>query len=306
MQGTSVVSREIAQVGVAADAARSKRRAHLRRAATNLLVYLILIAGSCVMLVPLAWLVSTAFKPRAQIWVYPPVWIPDPIAWGNFSEAMAALPLSFGRVVLNTLTITLLASTGTLVSCTLAAYAFARLRFRGRDVLFSLVLASMMLPGAVTMIPTFLIFRYLGWLDTFAPLIVPFWLGSSAFSIFLLRQFFMSLPRELDEAAKIDGASNLHILLRIIMPLAKPALATVVIFQVLWRWNEFMEPMIYLSSMEHYTVALALRTFQNVRSQEVQYLMALSLLQVVPVIVLFFVAQRVFIRGIQLTGLSGR
>jgi len=287
-------------------ATRSRRQAHLRKVFGNVLTHLVLIAGACIMLVPLAWMLSTAFKPREQIWIYPPVWIPNPIAVGNFREAMDLLPVPFGRVVLNTLFVTILATMGTTFSATLAGYAFGRLRFKGRDVLFSLVLATMMLPGTITMIPTFLIFRYLGWLDTFAPLIVPFWLGSSAFSIFLLRQFFMSLPRELDEAAKIDGASNLRILLSIFVPLAKPALATIIIFQILWRWNDFMEPMIYLNSMENYTIALVLRTFQNVRAQDVQYLMAISTLQVVPVIVLFFLAQRYFVRGIQLSGLAGR
>ncbi len=264
MESTTAYTPQPAPALTDAAAAHRKQRARLRRATGDVLVHAGLIAGSFVMLLPLAWLVSTAFKPRAQIWIYPPIWIPNPIAWTNFGEAMEALPMPFGRVVLNTLIITLLATAGTLFSCTLAGYAFARLRFWGRDVLFALVLATMMLPAAVTMIPSFLIFRYLGWLDTFAPLIVPFWLGSSAFSIFLLRQFFMNLPRELDEAAKLDGASNLRILLNIILPLSKPALASVLIFQILWRWNDFMEPMIYLNSMNNYTIALALRTFQNV------------------------------------------
>jgi multiple sugar transport system permease protein len=306
MQGSTVLSPKVVQSDFEASAARAKQRARWRRRGSNLLAHVVLLVGAIIMLVPLAWMLSTAFKPREQIWVYPPVWIPNPIAYWNFSEAMEVLPVSFLRVVANTLFVTVFATMGTVFSATLAAYAFARLRFWGREVLFSMVLATMMLPGVVTLIPTFLIFRYLRWLDTFAPLIVPFWLGTSAFSIFLLRQFFLGLPRELDEAAKMDGASNLNVLLNVIVPLAKPALATVVIFQILWRWNDFMEPMIYLNSMDKYTIALVLRTFQNVRSQEVQYLMALSSLQVAPVILLFFLAQRYFIRGIQLTGLAGR
>jgi multiple sugar transport system permease protein len=164
----------------------------------------------------------------------------------------------------------------------------------------------MILPSAVTLIPQFLIFKTLGWLDSFLPLIVPFWLGSSAFSIFLLRQFFLTIPRELDEAARMDGASNFRIYWSVILPLAKPALATVLIFQVLWRWNDFMEPMIYISSMQNYTIALALRAFQNVRSQRINYLMALSSIQIAPIMILFFLAQKYFIKGITMSGIAGR
>jgi ABC-type glycerol-3-phosphate transport system permease component len=284
----------------------AKRRAASRRVARRTITHIVLLVGSVIMLAPLAWLVSTSFKKSGQEWVYPPVWIPNPIYWQNYIEAMDVLPVPFYRYVFNTLLITCLATLGTVFSCSLAAFSFARLRFRGRDFMFALVISTMILPGAVTLIPTFLIFRYLGWLDTFLPLIVPFWLGSSAFSIFLLRQFFLTIPMELDEAARMDGASSLRIYRSIVLPLAKPALATVVIFQVLWRWNEFMEPMIYLNSMENYTVALALRAFQNVRSQRINYLMALSAIQVAPVMILFFVAQKYFIRGISLSGISGR
>mgnify|MGYP005848096359 FL=1 len=172
--------------------------------------------------------------------------------------------------------------------------------------MFVLVVSTMMLPDVVTLIPTYLIFRTLGWLNTFLPLVVPYWFGSNAFSIFLLRQFFLSVPRELDEAARIDGAANLRIFWTVVLPLAKPALATVIIFQVLGRWNEFMHPMIYLDSMDKYTIALALRAFQGERSQHVNYLMALSSLQIAPVMALFFLAQKYFVRGISLTGMGGR
>ncbi len=251
-------------------------------------------------------MLSTAFKQSGQEWVYPPVWIPSPIYWQNYPEAMAVLQQPFYRYVLNTLIITLGATTGTVFSASLAAFSFSRLRFKGRDTLFTLVIATMMLPTIVTLIPHFLIFKTLGWLDTFLPLIVPSWFGASAFSIFLLRQFFMSIPRELDEAARVDGASSLQIFWNIILPLTGPALATVIIFQVMWRWNDFMDPLIYLNTEGNYTLALALRTFQNVRSLRVNYLMALSSLQVVPVMLLFFLAQRYFIRGIALTGLGGK
>jgi ABC-type glycerol-3-phosphate transport system permease component len=164
----------------------------------------------------------------------------------------------------------------------------------------------MMLPSAVTLIPKFIIFRYLNWLDTFLPLIVPFWLGGTAFSIFLLRQFFMTIPRELDEAARMDGASSFQIFWWVVLPLSGPALATVVIFQIWSHWNDFIDPLIYINSSSKYTIALALRTFQNVRSQRVNYLMAMSVIQVLPIVILFLGAQKYFIRGIHLSGLSGR
>jgi ABC-type glycerol-3-phosphate transport system permease component len=258
------------------------------------------------MIIPMAWMVSTSLKKSGQEWVFPPVWIPDPIWWRNYLEMVNALPVPFYVYVGNTFLITLLATLGTVVTSSLAAFAFARLRFPARNFMFLLVISTMMLPGAVTLIPRFLIFRSLGWLDTFLPLIVPYWLGGTAFSIFLLRQFFLSLPRELDEAARLDGASSLQILLRVVLPLSGPALATVVIFQVWGHWNEFLDPLIYINSMDKYTIALALRNFQNVRSQRINYLMAMSLIQVLPILLLFFSAQRYFIRGIHLSGLSGR
>jgi multiple sugar transport system permease protein len=258
------------------------------------------------MTIPLLWLLSTAFKKSGQEWAFPPVWIPSPIWWRNYVEAMEVLPIPFYRYVLNTLTITVFGTLGTAISCSLAAFSFARLRFKGRNFMFGLVISTMMLPGVVTLIPTFLIFRTLGWLNTFLPLIVPAWFGSSAFSIFLLRQFFLTIPADLDESARIDGASSFRIYWNVILPLAKPALATVIVFQVLWRWNDFLQPMIYLDTMENYTIALALRTFQNIRSQRINYLMALSSIQIAPVMVLFFLAQKYFIQGITLTGMGGR
>lgn len=289
------------QASISANREQKNRRKFSRLAAHG-----VLIVGAVAMLLPLLWMLSTAFKQSGQEWVFPPVWIPTPIYWRNYLEAMAVLPLPFYRYVLNTLIVTVGATAGTVFSASLAAFALSRLRFRGRDVMFTLVISTMLLPSIVTLIPNFVIFKTLGWLDTFLPLIVPSWFGASAFSIFLLRQFFMTIPRELDDAARVDGASSLQILWNVILPLAQPALATVIVFQVLWRWNDFLDPLIYLNTSENYTIALALRTFQNVRSQRINYLMALSTLQVVPVLVLFFLAQRYFIRGIALTGLGGK
>ncbi|MCE7981482.1 MAG: carbohydrate ABC transporter permease [Caldilinea sp. CFX5] len=278
----------------------------LRRRLRALLGHALLIAGSVAMSIPMLWMLSTSLKKSGQEWVFPPVWLPEPIWWRNYLEAMDALPVPFYVYVINTFIITAGATCGTLVTSSLAAFAFARLRFPGRNSLFLLVIATMMLPSAVTLIPRFLIFRYLGWLDSFLPLIIPYWFGGTAFSIFLLRQFFMNIPRELDEAARMDGASSMQIFWSVVLPLSGPALATVTIFQVWGHWNEFLDPLIYINSMEHYTIALALRTFQNIRSQRVNYLMATALLQVAPVLILFFSAQKYFIRGIQLSGLSGR
>jgi len=284
----------------------SQRNARLRRNLVRVAGHTLLLAGSIVMLIPMAWMISTSLKKSGQEWIFPPIWIPDPLWWRNYPEAMRALPVPFYVYVLNTLAITISATLGTVLTSSLAAYAFARLRFPARHFMFMLVISTMMLPGAVTLIPRFLIFRYLGWLDTFLPLIVPYWLGGTAFSIFLLRQFFMDIPRELDEAARIDGASSLQIFWQVIVPLSGPALASIVIFQVWSHWNEFLDPLIYINSMEKYTIALALRTFQNVRSQRVNHLMAIALLQVLPVVILFLGAQKYFIRGIQVSGLSGR
>jgi ABC-type glycerol-3-phosphate transport system permease component len=286
--------------------AARKRNVRIRRGFTWLVSHVVLIAGSIVMIIPIAWMLSTSLKKTGQEWIFPPIWIPEPIWWLNYLEAMYALPIPFYVYVVNTVIITITATLGTLLTSSLAAFAFARLRFPARNFMFLLVISTMMLPSAVTLIPKFIIFRYLSWLDTFLPLIVPFWLGGTAFSVFLLRQFFMTIPRELDEAARMDGASSFQIFWWVILPLSGPALATIVIFQVWSHWNDFIDPLIYINSSSNYTIALALRTFQNVRSQRINYLMAMSVIQVLPVVILFFAAQKYFIRGIHLSGLSGR
>ncbi len=266
----------------------------------------LLLVGSAVMIMPLIWLVSTSLKKTGTEFIYPPQWIPKPVAWDNYIKFSSMLPVPFYRYIANTLFITVTATLGTLMTSSLAAFAFARLRFQGRNVLFMVVISTMMLPGIVTLIPTFLVFKALRWLDSPLPLIVPYYFGGTAFSIFLMRQFFMSLPLELDEAARIDGASSFQIYRRIVLPLAQPVLATVAIFQVLGHWNDFMGPLIYLNSLPKFTMTLALRNFQSTRSQRVNYLMAASAIQILPVIILFFAAQKYFVQGIQLTGLSGR
>lgn len=252
---------------------------------------------------PFAWMVSTSLKEPGAVFVWPPEWIPDPVRWQNYPEALTALP--FHLFFKNTLLVTSLSVIGQLFSGSLVAFSFSRLRWKGRDVLFLLVLATLMLPQHVTMIPRFLIFRELGWIDTLRPLFVPSFFGTNAFYIFLMRQFFMTIPFELDEAARIDGASTFRIYWNIILPLSKPVLGTVAIFSFIARWNEFLLPLIYLNTTEKYTLALGLALFRGQYETQWHYLMAASVVVMVPILVIFFLAQRHFVRGIVFTGIKG-
>ncbi|MBM3187596.1 MAG: carbohydrate ABC transporter permease [Chloroflexi bacterium] len=269
------------------------------------LVYLLLTAGSMVFVIPLVWMISTSLRPEWEVYSYPPKILPNYFLWQNYVEGWTRL-LPFTTFLQNTLTITVGNVTGNLLSCSLAAFGFARLRARGRDFFFTLLISTMMLPWEVTMIPQFVMFtRFLKWGNTFKPLMMPAWFGWP-FGIFLLRQFFMTIPLELDDAARIDGASTFRILWQIMLPLVKPALATLAIFAFVGNWNNFMGPLIYLSDMKKYTMAIGLRLFQGqhaVRNQH--YLMAVSVVNVAPIIVLFFFAQKQFIQGIALTGIKG-
>jgi len=256
------------------------------------------------LLTPLLWLISTSFKEPSDIFVLPPQWIPNPPRWQNFPEALTAQP--FGRFFINTVTVTFLATLGTVLTASLAAFGFARLRFPLRGFWFAVVISTLMLPSIVTMIPTFILFRNLKWIDTLYPLIVPYWFGGGAFNIFLLRQFFMTIPLELDEAARMDGASNYRIYAQIILPLAKPALATVVIFSIINHWNEFVMPLIYLHSTENWTMAIGLQGFKGLYATQWHWLMAASTVMVLPLVILFFAAQRYYLEGIQMSGIAGR
>jgi len=253
-------------------------------------------------LVPLLWMVSSSLKPNYQIFEVPPRWIPNPPRWQNYVEALTVLP--FGRYVFNTTVITGLTIAGHLLSCTLIAYAFARLRAPGRDTLFVVMLATMMLPYPVTMVPLYVLFNRLGWINTILPLVVPAFLGAP-FYIFLMRQFFLTIPGDFEDAARIDGANTLQILWLIMVPMAKPALATVAIFTFTAAWNDFLAPLIYLQKPELYTVTLGLQFFRSTYTTNWAYLMAASLVTTLPVIAVFFVAQRYFIEGITLTGVKG-
>jgi ABC-type glycerol-3-phosphate transport system permease component len=264
--------------------------------------YGLLLAGAVLFLIPFVWMLSTSLKESQQVYVWPPVWIPNPVMPENYTRAWDLLP--FTQFYWNTIRITFLSILGTVISCSLAAYGFARLRFRGRDFLFVILLATMMLPSQVTLIPQYVWFAKLGWVNSYLPLIVPAFFANP-FSIFLLRQFFMTLPHELDDAAKIDGCSFLGIYARIILPLSKAAVGVVAIFSFTYNWNDFLNPLIYLQSMEQFTISLGLRMFQTNTYVDMQSLMAMSVVALVPQLVVFFLAQRHFVQGVVLSGIKG-
>ena len=266
-------------------------------------IYAILVIGMVVVLMPFLWMVSTSLKTPAAVFKIPTVWIPNPIVWANYPNALTILP--FGRFILNTTQITTLAVVGATLSGSLAAFAFARLRWRGRNFMFVLVLTTLMLPFQVIMIPQFILFRELKWLDTYLPLVVPAFFGGSAFNIFLLRQYFMTISPELDDAAIIDGCSRFGVYWRIILPLSKAALMTVVIFIVQNRWQSFLVPLIYLFDQKKYTLALGLRLFQDQYTVEWEMMMAAATVTMVPVLLVFYFGQRFFIQGVVFTGVKG-
>ena len=274
------------------------------RLLARIITYILLIGGGVVVMTPFFWMISTSLKKQWDVYQFPPVWIPSPPQWQNYSQALTVYP--FQTYLLNTLTIVLFTVTGTLLSCSLAAYGFARLRAPGRDVIFVVLLGTMMLPYTVTMIPVFMLFNRLHWVDTFKPLIVPSFFGS-AFYIFLLRQFFLSIPRELEDAARIDGCGPLMSYWRIVLPLSKPALATVAIFTFMDSWNDFLGPLIYLSDESHRTLALALAYFQGSAriGPQMHLMMAVAFVILIPPLLLFFFAQRLFIQGIVFSGVKG-
>jgi multiple sugar transport system permease protein len=274
-----------------------------RRLVSRTITYLLLLVGSVAMLIPLVWLVRSSFMTLDQIFLFPPEWIPNPWQFQNYPDALDVAP--FARYFLNTMTIEFFVVVGTVASSTVSAYGFSRLRWKGRDTVFAILMTTLMLPGAVTLIPAFIIWSELGFVNTFAPLTVPAWFGGGMFNIFLLRQFFRGLPRDLDDAAMLDGASPPRILWDIIIPLSRPALITVGIFSFLTTWNDFLGPLIYLNDDRKYTLALGLSQFKGQYTSEWGLLMAASTLVLAPVLVLFFVAQRYFVEGIAVTGLKG-
>lgn len=273
---------------------------------TRAMMFAVLALGAVVMLMPFAWLVRSALMTDAQIFINPPQWLPDPVAWQNFPDALTAQP--FARYFLNTMIIEALVVTGTVLTCSLTAFSFARLRWRGRDVVFGILLTGVMLPYAVTLIPTFVGWAALGALDTFVPLTLPAWFagaGGGVFNIFLIRQFFLTIPYEMDEAAYIDGANPWQVFTRIVLPLAKPVIVVVTIFTFIGVWNDFLGPLLYLSDSRNFTLALGLATFQSTYTAQWGLLMAASFVVILPIVLLFFVLQRYFVEGVTLTGIKG-
>ena len=268
------------------------------------MVHAILIAGAVVVMIPLAWMLSTSLKVPSQVNKFPPIWIPNPVMWSNYINAVTIFPVPFYIFVRNSLFMSMLITIGTVMSNAIVAFAFARLRFRGSRVLFLIVLSTMMLPGQVTMIPLFILFSKLGWVNTYNPLIVPSFFGSAYF-IFLLRQFYATIPREMDDAARIDGCGILGTFFRIILPMSKAAVGITAIFAFSWSWNEFLGPLIYLSKMETFPLAIALSYLRGTYRVLWSELMVVSFIAMLPPLILFFIAQRSYIQGIVITGVKG-
>jgi ABC-type glycerol-3-phosphate transport system permease component len=267
------------------------------------LVYGLLIAGAIVFIIPFMWMISTSLKPAEEVFTFPPQFLPTFFVWQNYVDGWTVLP--FNTFLINSLIVTCANVVGNLISCSIVAFGFARLRARASNLLFIMVLGTLMIPREVTIVPTFILFSQLKLVNTLWPLIIPAWLGYPFF-IFLLRQFFMTIPRDLDDAARIDGASTWRIFTSIILPLSRPALATVAIFAFIGNWNNLLDPLIYLRSQERYTLALGLNLFRGQNFTAFNQLMAVSILTLLPVLVIFFVAQKYFVRGVALTGMGGR
>jgi ABC-type glycerol-3-phosphate transport system permease component len=272
--------------------------------------YLLLVFLAFSFMFPFIWMFTSALKTPSQIFSVPPIWIPKPALWQHFYEGWVMYPFSlwlYNTVVKYAIP----ATVGTVVSSAIAAYGFARLEWRLRDFFFAICLATMMVPGQVTLLPLFIVFKHYGWVNTMKPLVVPAFFGGGAWNIFLLRQFFMTLPIELSDAARIDGASELGILFRIILPLSRPALTVVALFRFMAAWNDYFGPLVYLSTRERWTLA---RGLEAMRGQDHEigamgmyypYLMAVASIITLPILAAFFFAQRTFIEGIALTGIKG-
>lgn len=293
--GTSTVA--AARPRAALSGLTAQRRLH------RIIVYALLIGLSWIFILPFMWMISTSLKQSQDVFTFPPRFLPTSFEWRNYIRGWTVMP--FNTFLMNSLIVTLANVVGNLLSCSIVAFGFARLRARGRDFLFLLVLATLMIPREVTIVPTFILFTKFGLVNTLWPLILPAWFGYPFF-IFLLRQFFMSIPHDLDEAARIDGASSWRIFTNIIVPLSKPALGTVAIFAFIGNWNNLLDPLIYLRSTEKFTLALALNLFHGQHLTEYNLLMAVSIIQLLPILIIFFLAQKFFVRGVALSGMGGR
>lgn len=268
--------------------------------------YTILTVGAVCCLLPFVWLLRSAVMSEGQIFTAPPEWWPDPFVWSNFPDALTEVP--FATYFGNTMLLEACVIPGTVLTCAVSAFTFSRLRWTGRNMVFGILLTSLMLPYAVTLIPTFVAWQELGFVGTYTPLVVPAWFGGAAggmFTVFLLRQFFLTIPKDLDDAAYIDGASPLRVFWSIILPLSKPALVVVTVFTFIAVWNDFLNPLIYLNDPDTFTLALGLADFKGVYTSQWGYLMAASAAVIAPIILIFFFAQRRLLEGITLTGIKG-
>lgn len=299
MAANTITSTSVRSAGLS-----SWKKQSLGETVRKTLVYVLLIVLSLTFLFPLFWMITSALKAEGQIFLWPPQWIPNPILFSNFQKAFNNPQLPFDRFVVNTLIIEAGVVSGRLISCTLVAYGFARLRAPGKNILFTLLLATLMLPRAAIIIPEYILFNQLGWVNTFLPLIVPAWFGE-AYAIFLMRQFFMTIPRELEEAAIIDGATTLTVIWKVIVPLSTPVLAVIAILTFKDTWNDFLHPLLFLNEPSKYTVAVGLAYFNGQFDVKLNLLMAASVTMMVPIVILFIFAQRAFVEGISLTGLKG-
>jgi multiple sugar transport system permease protein len=269
-------------------------------------VYALLLAGVAVVMVPFLWMISTSLKDESDLFAFPPEWIPNPILWSNYPDAWNALP--FDRFLVNTLFMTILAMFAEITSAAIVAYGFARFRFPGRNVLFIILLATMMLPSILTMIPKFIMWRELDRIDTFTPLTVGAWFAWGPSFIFLLRQFFMTIPREIEEAATIDGANVMQIFSQIMLPLVKPAILAIAVLSFQGNWNNFEGALIYLNTLEKYPMVLGLQFFGASLSREApqwHLMMAMATMMAAPILLLFFFAQRYFIEGLTVGAVKG-
>ncbi len=290
----------------------TRRRKLASRGVAVGLSHLVLLVCAGVFLLPILWALSTSLKMPGQVFAFPPQFIPRPVVWGNYVQAWVGT-VPFNLFFRNSLIITIGPTLGTILSCSLVAYGFALFRFPFRDSLFLVVLATLMIPFQVTVIPTYIIFRYLGWLDTYKPFIVPSFFADSAFSVFLLRQFFLTIPGDLRDAATIDGAGPLIFYWRVLMPLSKPAIVTVAVISFINRWNDFLGPLIYLSSISKFPVSLGLNFFKTFYGggsggggvAHLELLMAAAVLVLTPSVLVFLLAQRSYIRGVIMSGIRG-
>lgn len=273
-----------------------------RRRLITLIIFGVLLAGSVMYLVPFFWMLSTSLKTPDQVYEFPVRWLPNPVDWANYVEIFYEAPL--WTYLGNTVFITVVGVFGSVLSAALAAYGFARFRFRFREPLFLIMLATMMVPIWVTIVPSYIIMGRIGWIDTYLPLLVPAFFAAP-FNTFLLRQFFLSIPIELDEAARIDGAGTARILFQVIIPLAKPALLIVGLNSFLAYWNDYIGPLIFLQSQELFPISLGISNFVSAQSQNFPYMMAASMISMLPCILLFFVAQKWFIQGVVVSGVKG-